>query len=684
MTVGADRARRPVRVRGPRAGRARVDARRPPSRAGPRRRRPARARAAPGRARDRSNPTAGSPPARRRRSGGTSCPAGVSTRIAGIGRATAARTSPLEAGPPQGRDRGRRREDAAGPPVPRGRPLEDDDVDGRLGRAGRPGPPRPGRRRRSRPRSARSRPSHPLRRRGPSAFALGRTAAIAYRWPNAPADGPDRRQAGRPEQRDRLVQPVRPPDRQRRVVARVAVAGQQVADQPGARASASRLRSRSLTTIPSRATRPISRSSATASAGVEVVEDERGVGDVERAVGVGERPAVADVELEPGRDGHARAWPVAAAASTSGRLSSADDVRACDRAGRRRARSASGMSAPPVPTSRTVRSLAMRRRARRSRRGRRARDPAEPPVDPAQVAQVAGQRDGSSSGPSSSSTASVRRSIGLPQATRRETRVRARIRAPRHVIERARVPYVAMTALRRCLLPLAIAALCLALTAPATAAAASPRFPTQSLGNRGTDVKAIQGLLNERGYPVAVDGVFGATTVDAVKAFQAAAGLPANGIVDDATWAKLIVRVSIGSTRRRRSSAVQRELHAKRHLDPPSRRDLRRGDADGRQGVPEARGPADHGRRQRRDLAPAHLALRAADVQQDRRCATTASATARPTGRRARRSTSSRRRRGSWPGRDTAASRSGMSRSSTAATSPATRPTSAAWTSTSG
>ncbi len=135
-------------------------------------------------------------------------------------------------------------------------------------------------------------------------------------------------------------------------------------------------------------------------------------------------------------------------------------------------------------------------------------------------------------------------------------------------MERARVPYVAMTTLRRCLLPLAIAALCLALTAPATAAAASPRFPTQSLGNRGTDVKAIQWLLNERGYPVAVNGIFGATTVDAVKAHQAAAGLPANGIVDDATWTKLIVRVSLGSTGPA-VSAVQRELHAKRHLDPP-------------------------------------------------------------------------------------------------------------------
>ena len=93
-------------------------------------------------------------------------------------------------------------------------------------------------------------------------------------------------------------------------------------------------------------------------------------------------------------------------------------------------------------------------------------------------------------------------------------------------------------------------------------------------------MKAIQWLLNERGYPVAVDGIFGATTVDAVKAHQTAAGLPANGIVDDATWAKLVVRVSPAAPAPA-VSAVQRELHAKRDLDLTDRRHLRRVDADG-------------------------------------------------------------------------------------------------------
>ena len=71
----------------------------------------------------------------------------------------------------------------------------------------------------------------------------------------------------------------------------------------------------------------------------------------------------------------------------------------------------------------------------------------------------------------------------------------------------------------------------LAALAPATSAASTHAFPVQSLGNRGSDVRAIQGLLRAHGATIAVDGVFGATTKDAVKAFQAANGLTATGIV---------------------------------------------------------------------------------------------------------------------------------------------------------
>jgi peptidoglycan hydrolase-like protein with peptidoglycan-binding domain len=117
------------------------------------------------------------------------------------------------------------------------------------------------------------------------------------------------------------------------------------------------------------------------------------------------------------------------------------------------------------------------------------------------------------------------------------------------------------TGVRR-LLPLVLAGLFLLATAPGVAAV-TIAYPTQSLGDRGVDVRAIQGLLTHRGLPVAVDGIFGAATRDRVIAFQAANGLPADGVVRDATWDKLIVRIRQGSTGEA-VKAVQRELNQKR------------------------------------------------------------------------------------------------------------------------
>ncbi len=74
-------------------------------------------------------------------------------------------------------------------------------------------------------------------------------------------------------------------------------------------------------------------------------------------------------------------------------------------------------------------------------------------------------------------------------------------------------------------------------------------FHTQSLNNRGEDVRAIQYLLRHRGYAtVPVDGVFGSSTQSGVKNFQSASGLTSDGIVGPATWSKLVVTVRTGST----------------------------------------------------------------------------------------------------------------------------------------
>jgi len=117
-------------------------------------------------------------------------------------------------------------------------------------------------------------------------------------------------------------------------------------------------------------------------------------------------------------------------------------------------------------------------------------------------------------------------------------------------------------AIRR-LVPLVFAVLLLAATAPG-ASAVTANFPNQNLGNRGADVRAVQGLLRAHGIPTVIDGVFGAVTVDEVKTFQAANGLTANGVVGTATWEKLIIGLTPGSTGEA-VKVVQRQLNAKRH-----------------------------------------------------------------------------------------------------------------------
>ena len=119
-----------------------------------------------------------------------------------------------------------------------------------------------------------------------------------------------------------------------------------------------------------------------------------------------------------------------------------------------------------------------------------------------------------------------------------------------------------MPIVMRRLLPVVLATLMLAATAPG-AAAVGRGLPTQSLDNRGADVRAIQGLLGHRGFRVPIDGVFGATTRDQAKAFQASRGLPITGVVGDTTWAKLLVSLGPGS-RGEAVKVLQRQLNEKR------------------------------------------------------------------------------------------------------------------------
>jgi peptidoglycan hydrolase-like protein with peptidoglycan-binding domain len=114
----------------------------------------------------------------------------------------------------------------------------------------------------------------------------------------------------------------------------------------------------------------------------------------------------------------------------------------------------------------------------------------------------------------------------------------------------------------RRLVPFVLATLLLAATASNVAAFTSS-YPTQRMGNRGADVRAVQGFLTARGYPVAIDGIFAQSTWDQVKAFQTVKGLVANGIVGPRTWEKLLVLLGPGSTGEG-VKVVQRQLNDKR------------------------------------------------------------------------------------------------------------------------
>ena len=67
------------------------------------------------------------------------------------------------------------------------------------------------------------------------------------------------------------------------------------------------------------------------------------------------------------------------------------------------------------------------------------------------------------------------------------------------------------------------------------------KLPVLSAGTSGEAVKALQILLNGRGYGCgSADGIFGDKTTAAVKKYQTAHGLYADGVCGALTWSALI------------------------------------------------------------------------------------------------------------------------------------------------
>jgi hypothetical protein len=111
---------------------------------------------------------------------------------------------------------------------------------------------------------------------------------------------------------------------------------------------------------------------------------------------------------------------------------------------------------------------------------------------------------------------------------------------------------------------IALSVAILSLAGAGTVAAATPNYPHQSVGNRGADVRALQGLLRHHGATdLVISGIFDMPTVTAVRDFQATRGLPVSGMVDGPTWARFLVSLRSGATGEA-VAALQRQLNEKR------------------------------------------------------------------------------------------------------------------------
>ena len=72
-------------------------------------------------------------------------------------------------------------------------------------------------------------------------------------------------------------------------------------------------------------------------------------------------------------------------------------------------------------------------------------------------------------------------------------------------------------------------------------AATQVALPLLGQGDRGETVRLVQAALTGLGYSAgSADGIFGDNTASAVKRFQAARGLAADGLVGKDTWRKLL------------------------------------------------------------------------------------------------------------------------------------------------
>ena len=99
-----------------------------------------------------------------------------------------------------------------------------------------------------------------------------------------------------------------------------------------------------------------------------------------------------------------------------------------------------------------------------------------------------------------------------------------------------------------------------ATTATPQPPAPAKQFPTYAIGTRKAGVRTLQLLLNTYGGAgLSTDGIFGKATEQAVRNWQQRVGLKVTGVMDDASWRRLVPRLSYG-TRSGGVTALQAEL----------------------------------------------------------------------------------------------------------------------------
>ena len=67
-----------------------------------------------------------------------------------------------------------------------------------------------------------------------------------------------------------------------------------------------------------------------------------------------------------------------------------------------------------------------------------------------------------------------------------------------------------------------------------------PIFKKMMLNDKGAQIKVAQELLKKAGSTIKVTGIFSIGMLSAVRAFQKKNNLKVTGVIDNATWKKLM------------------------------------------------------------------------------------------------------------------------------------------------